>query len=44
MYRSLCVTLTPSSETQRPHTVIQAYQTGRDNSQLSNNALLITVI
>lgn len=32
-------TLTPSSGTQRPRYVILAFQTGRDNSQLSNNAL-----
>jgi hypothetical protein len=32
-------TLTPSSGTQRPRYVILAFQTGKDNSQLSNNAL-----
>jgi hypothetical protein len=32
-------TLTSSSGTQRPRYVILAFQTGRDNSQLSNNAL-----
>jgi hypothetical protein len=32
-------TLTPSSGAQRPRYVILAFQTGRDNSQLSNNAL-----
>jgi hypothetical protein len=32
-------TLTPSSGTQRPRYVILTFQTGIDNSQLSNNAL-----